>query len=267
MIRRYLPGQLLLGMVLLSGAVNASDDDLPYLASIAIERAPGAAEAFGQTLQSVLHVSDPGKSARFLANVDGLEVVASDNETVTVRFIELPTVADDSPGLHALSTWVVDFEEDAVQALLSDLAASLEAPPSIDELEDYVFEHITNKSYSRAFDLASQVAVSGEGDCTEHAVLLAALARANGFRARIALGNLIIDSDAGLFAFGHAWTEIHDGERWQIRDATQPDRESSANQLRYLPTGILADEGPGYTLSMFDAVSSMPIRISGVANP
>jgi transglutaminase-like putative cysteine protease len=253
--------------MLLGGIAIAADDDLPYMASIAIERAPGEVNAFGPTLQSVLHVNDASKTAHFLSNVDGLEVVASDEDTVTVQYIEKPTVVGDPAGQYERSTWVVDFTEEAVQELVDDLAAGLEATPSIDELERYVYEFITNKTYSRAFDLASQVAASGEGDCTEHAVLLAALARANGFQARVTFGNLIIDTDAGLFAFGHAWTEVYDGEQWQITDATLPGRDPTAKQLRYLPAAILADEGPGYVLSVFEAVSTMPIRISGVANP
>ncbi len=264
---RQRPGRLLLCAMLLSSVTIAADDDSPYLASIAIERAPGAADVLGATLQSVLHVNDSSKTAHFLSNVEGLEVIASDGDTVTVRYIEKPTVVGNPAGRYEQSTWVVDFNEEAVQELVDDLAAGLEAAPSIDELEGYVYEFITDKTYSRAFDLASQVAASGAGDCTEHAVLLAALARANGFQARVAFGNLIIDTDAGLFAFGHAWTEIHDGEQWQIRDATLPGKDPMAKQLRYLPIAILADEGPGYVLSMLEAVSTMPIRISGVANP
>lgn len=257
----------LLFLCMVLPGTHAADDDSPYLASISIERAPGAADAFGETLQSVLHVNDPAKTAHFLSGVDGLEIIASNEDTVTVQYLEKPTVAGAPPDQFGLSTWVVDFDEDSVKALVNDIATGLEAPPTVDELENYVYEHITNKSYSRAFDLASQVAASGQGDCTEHAVLLAALARAKGFHARVTFGNLILVTDTGLFAFGHAWTEIHDGEQWQIRDATMPANDLSVKQLRYLPAAILADEGPGYVLSMIDAISTMPVRISGVANP
>ena len=267
MTLRLLPGQLLLCVVLFSGAAIAADDDSPYLSHIAIERAPDADAEFGATLRSVLHVSDPETSRRLLSDIDGLTIVAYDEDTVTVEYVEKPTVASAPSDRFALSTWVVDFEEDSVQALVNGVAADLGATPTVDELEKYVYEHIANKSYARTFDLASQVAATGEGDCTEHAVLLAALARAKGFQARITFGSLIIDSDAGLAAFGHAWTEIHDGERWQLRDATLPGAEKAVKQLRYLPTTILSNEGPGYALAMLDAMVAMPIRISGVGNP
>ncbi len=164
------------------------------------------------------------------------------------------------------SSWVVDFDESSVQALLSELAASNDEPPTPAQLERFVFGHIANKSYSRSFDLASRVAASGEGDCTEHAVLLAALARASGYPARVVIGNLVLDFDTGLFAFGHAWTEIYEGGAWQIRDATIPGAEPSLRQARYIPLGSLDDEGPSYVLSLVETMSAMPVQISGVAS-
>ena len=45
------------------------------------------------------------------------------------------------------------------------------------KLEDYVRRFIDKKDFSQAFATAAEVAVTHEGDCTEHSVLLAALAR------------------------------------------------------------------------------------------
>ncbi len=51
-------------------------------------------------------------------------------------------------------------------------------------LEKYVHTAVENKDFSQAFASALEVARSKQGDCTEHAVLLAALARASGLPAR-----------------------------------------------------------------------------------
>jgi transglutaminase-like putative cysteine protease len=59
---------------------------------------------------------------------------------------------------------------------------------------------------------------SRSGDCTEHAVLLAALLRKAGLPARIAYGFLL--TEAGFI--GHAWTEAYDGTRWHWLDASFP---------------------------------------------
>lgn len=254
----------IVAVALLAGDA-AADGRTPYIATIAIERAPGASVALGDDVLATLHVRDPRKTVRALARVDGLEVVASDAQTVRVRYRERPTFSDLPGEPLRQSTWVVDYDDASIQALLSQLAPG-EAPPTPASLERFVFEHVTNKSYSRGFDLASRVAATQEGDCTEHAVLLAALARASGYSARVVFGNLVVEQDEALSAFGHAWVEIHDGEGWQIRDATMPAEEPDWQRSRYLPLGALADEGPSYVLSLVETMSAMPTKITGVGN-
>ena len=65
---------------------------------------------------------------------------------------------------------------------------------------------------------ASDVARSHSGDCKAHAVYLAALARARGIPARVAVG--LVYSDR-LAAFGyHMWTEVYIDGRWIPLDGT-----------------------------------------------
>ena len=242
--------------------VTAADGRTPYLATIAIERAPGASGALADEVEATLHVRNAQHTVQALAGVDGLAVVASDADTVRIRYGDRPTLSG-SPGEQLqLSTWVVDYDDASVQALLTQG----EVAPTPTSLERLVFEHVSNKSYSRAFDLASRVAATREGDCTEHAVLLAALARASGFPARVVFGNLILEQDGDLSAYGHAWVEIHNGDSWQIRDATLPLAASAAQRSRYLPLGTMADEGPAYALSLVETMSAMPLKITDVSN-
>lgn len=266
MSRGICAGVLIVGTALLCPLPAFPDDDGPYLSRIAVERAAGDETVFATSVRSILHVNDPARAALSFAAIDGLQVVALDDDTISIEFAERPTISGDVDGKFLQSTFVVDFDEEPVQTLTRQLRTNLEHSPSTTELVTFVNEHIDNKTYSRAFDLASRVAVSGEGDCTEHAVLLAALARANGFHARVTFGTIIIDTDIGLYAYGHAWTEIHDGQGWQIGDATRPESEPGFRQLWYLPVGVLDNEGPGYFLSMIDVMSSMPVRITGMAN-
>ena len=62
---------------------------------------------------------------------------------------------------------------------------------------------------------------SQEGDCTEHAVLLAALARASGIPARVATGLVYADSYAGRrdVFIPHAWVQAWVDGRWRGYDA------------------------------------------------
>jgi len=85
-------------------------------------------------------------------------------------------------------------------------------------LEQYVHRSITEKNFSQALSSAADVARSKEGDCTEHAVLLAALARARGLPARVAIGLVALRSGR---AFGyHMWNEVFINGRWIPVDAT-----------------------------------------------
>ncbi len=86
------------------------------------------------------------------------------------------------------------------------------------KLERYVHEQIEEKNFSQAFATAAEVAEKMEGDCTEHAVLLAALARASKIPARVAIGLVYME---GSQAFGyHMWTEVYVENRWIGVDAT-----------------------------------------------
>jgi transglutaminase-like putative cysteine protease len=88
-------------------------------------------------------------------------------------------------------------------------------------LEQFVKQTIRSKNFSQAFSSAGEVARTREGDCTEHAVLLAAMARARGIPARVAMGLVYTEPPAGepMLAF-HMWTEVSIGGRWIPLDAT-----------------------------------------------
>ncbi len=86
------------------------------------------------------------------------------------------------------------------------------------ELEKFVGTTVENKNFSTAFATAAEVARSLEGDCTEHAVLLAALCRARKIPARTAFGLVYYPPERG-FAY-HMWNEVWIHDRWIPLDAT-----------------------------------------------
>ena len=83
-------------------------------------------------------------------------------------------------------------------------------------LERATRDLITKPDYSQAFASAAEVIESGAGDCTEHAVLLAALARARGIPARVATGLVYTDRK---FLY-HMWSEVFVDGRWIPLDGT-----------------------------------------------
>lgn len=95
-----------------------------------------------------------------------------------------------------------------------------------------VHRFITNKSLGVAFATASEVVRKGEGDCTEHAVLLAALLRAEGIPSRAANGLLFVERMGGaggernVFGY-HMWAQAllptkDGGYAWTDLDAVLP---------------------------------------------
>lgn len=88
-------------------------------------------------------------------------------------------------------------------------------------LESFVRGFITNKSLGVGYASALQVALNPEGDCTEHAVLLAALGRALGIATRVVDGLAYSEHFANrrnVFV-PHAWMQAWVDGRWQSFDA------------------------------------------------
>ena len=160
------------------------------------------------------------------------------------------------------ATFVIDYDAAPVAQLVRDLHLRYGASPSNTELIRFVRATLT-ASGGRSFDIASQVATHKAGDCSEHAVLLAALARAQGLPARVAIGTLVAKIDGQLGAFGHAWTEIHRDGAWKLVDATPLD---GGTPVAYVPEGLLEDEGPGYGLGMMMLLSSGILRVEVIGN-
>jgi transglutaminase-like putative cysteine protease len=88
------------------------------------------------------------------------------------------------------------------------------------KLSDHVFRTL-EKAYGASHDRASEVLQAGKGDCTEHAVLLVALARALGIPARGVHGLVYARYDDGKDAlYWHAWAEVKSGGEWIAMDPT-----------------------------------------------
>jgi Transglutaminase-like superfamily len=85
-------------------------------------------------------------------------------------------------------------------------------------MEKYVDREMQKKDFSTALASAAEVARTLQGDCTEHAALLAAMLRARNIPSKIAVGLVYVEP---LSAFGgHMWTEALIGDHWVPLDAT-----------------------------------------------
>jgi hypothetical protein len=127
-----------------------------------------------------------------------------------------PQSADKAPNrwLQSESKEVLELAREATRGARGDAA-------KVEQLERFVRSYISTKSLRVGYASASEIVRNREGDCTEHAVLLAALIRAIGIPARVATGIAYAPAYAGQHnvfvphAWVHAWV---DGE-WRGYDA------------------------------------------------
>lgn len=128
-----------------------------------------------------------------------------------------PPQADDL----AANRWLQSDAPDVV-ALAREAARGARGPAAqVAQLERFVRGYIRTKSLRVGYASASEIVAGREGDCTEHAVLLAALTRALGIPARVATGIAYAPAYAGqrdVFV-PHAWVLAWVEGEWRGYDA------------------------------------------------
>lgn len=113
----------------------------------------------------------------------------------------------DHPEIKALARSCVEGKKYAYDAALA--------------IESFVGSYIEKKDLSVGYASALEVVRSRQGDCTEHALLTAALCRAAGIPARVVTGVVYVNSFLNMndcFG-GHAWAEAYIGGKWIGLDA------------------------------------------------
>jgi transglutaminase-like putative cysteine protease len=124
----------------------------------------------------------------------------------------------------------INCDDPEVVAMAAQAAGDAKGPYQIaDRLRKYVTDVIQEKNLNVGFASASEVCRNKEGDCSEHAVLLAALGRVHKIPSRVVMGLVYVPhfgTEAGVFGF-HMWTQFHLAGQWVDFDAAQ--RESDCN--------------------------------------
>lgn len=126
-------------------------------------------------------------------------------------------------------------------------------------LEAYVRRYISKKDFSEAFASAAEVAHTKVGDCTEHAVLLAALCRARGIPARGAMG-LVYYPEGGGFAY-HMWTEVWIKDRWVPLDATLGQGGIGAAHLKLAQSNLKGADAMSAFLPVFRVLGQLQLEV------
>ncbi len=155
-------------------------------------------------------------------SADG-KVVLTVKPVVAPAGVDFPYKGSDAEALEALkpTQFVQSDHEEVIELAHRAVGETKDAAEAIDKIEAFVAEYVANKNLSVGYASAVEVARSKQGDCTEHAVLAAALCRAVGIPAQVATGLAYVGEWRAMESGfgGHAWTQAYIGGQWIGLDA------------------------------------------------
>jgi transglutaminase-like putative cysteine protease len=227
-------------------AAGSSGFDLGRLATVPLARRwPGAHDSH----RARYRIQFPNaNTSAFFPDTTGQQVQNRHSQTLEleVRAVAANQVApsQDLPPapVDSLPSALIQSTDHAVLALVDQIEPEDRSPWSIAvATEQFVFRRMTAKDYSTAFATAAEVARSWQGDCTEHAVLTAALCRAQQVPARVLIGLVYVESQQG-FVF-HMWNEVWNGTIWVPIDSTLGRGGTGAAHL-IIARSALDDQNP-----------------------
>lgn len=146
--------------------------------------------------------------------------------------------AGPTPEDLASNAWL-QSDAPEIRALAADAVGDARSDrQKMRQLRLFVTKYITQHGLDVGYASALEVLKSRQGDCTEYAVLLAALARAEGIPARVVTGMVYAERYAGASRvfLPHAWVQAWIDGRWQSFDSAM---------RRFDSTHIALDTGDG----------------------
>jgi len=137
--------------------------------------------------------------------------------------VSFPYKGNDPEALEALkpSRYVESDQKIIIDLAKRAVGRTSDAAEAISRIEAFVADYVEDKNLSVGYASAAEVAASKQGDCTEHAVLAAALCRAVGIPAQVVTGLAYVEEWGTVMnGFGgHAWARAYVGGKWIGIDA------------------------------------------------
>jgi hypothetical protein len=175
----------------------------------------------------VIHVSPTQQQAELSFAATDEQHVSKSNGGFDLRIAPLtsaspldveskPVAADSKP-----NAWLQSDAPEVRKLAEQGIGDAQEPLARMQNLETFVRGFIRNKNLSVGYASALEVAKNPEGDCTEHAVLLAALGRSVGIPTRVVDGLAYTNHYAGVdhVFVPHAWAQAWINGKWQSFDA------------------------------------------------
>lgn len=209
-----------------------------------------------------------GNPAQAFASGSTQSVQPLDEHAAEVTVLSIRPGSAPTPGQSATTpdakytaaNSVLQSDDASIQAMAREARGTASKPSDVAmALERYVHAAVTKKDFSQAFATAAEVAESREGDCTEHAVLLAALLRACDIPSRVAIGLVYVESAAG---FGyHMWTEAYLDGQWIPLDGIMGKGGISAAYLKLTDSSLEGASAYSSFLPVAQVVGQLKISI------
>lgn len=202
-------------------------------------------------------LGDPG-SVRFLElevnglgsqtlPVDARQKLVEENGRKLLRLWRDPDagpgqrLTEDEVRSYTAPTTRINSDHPRILQQVYELTGLLEDPRDVaSTLMEWVGESLI-PTYTRNGETALEVLTSKAGDCTEHALLFTALARARGLPSRVVGGVMYVGDEAQEFQW-HAWAEFHDGQHWISVDPTWGQLPVDATHILLDQDGLDGDE-------------------------
>jgi hypothetical protein len=131
--------------------------------------------------------------------------------------VKFPYKGKDKAILEALepTRYLQSDNEQIIALARRAVGGTKDAAEAAKKIEAFVADYIENRSLSVGYASAAEVAASRQGDCSEFAVLTAAMCRAVGIPAQVVAGVAYVDDFLGNRGFGgHAWAQAYIGGKW-----------------------------------------------------
>ncbi|HOK66327.1 MAG TPA: transglutaminase-like domain-containing protein [Anaerohalosphaeraceae bacterium] len=184
-----------------------------------------SAIAYEITVLSPEGITIPSDNNQVVESLGEKRLLLTVRPAVPPSDISFPYTGSDPEILSALkpTEYLQSTDPKIVEMARAAVGTTTDAAKAARQIESFVSGYIKKQDYSVGYATAREVAESRQGDCSEHAVLTAALCRAVGIPARVVSGLVYTDNLAGqknVFG-GHAWVEAYIGGVWVGLDATR----------------------------------------------
>jgi len=163
---------------------------------------------------------------------------------------------------------MIDSEDPLIRNLAKNAAQGSKNMLDLSQnLYRFAQKYIHHKNFNVGFASATETAKSREGDCTEHAVFLAALGRVHGIPTRVANGLVFMESfgnQKNVMGF-HMWTEFHLNGKWHSLDSAMGKMGAHADRITLSVSSLEQDSLLDIGIKLSEIIGNINVQVEKVS--